>query len=86
MLTSGASTDTPEVSAEGFNGRVLLILSAVIQLLVWTVAFVAVAHRILGLFVCVIDYVRLHLELCAGTRKSPLYTVLLVVYLLQMPS
>ena len=53
MLTSGASTDTPEVSAEGFNGRVLLILSAVIQLLVWTVAFVAVAHRILGLFVCV---------------------------------
>ena len=54
MLTSGAFTDTPELSAEGFSGRVLLILSAVIQLLVWTVAFVAVVRRILGLFMCVI--------------------------------
>ena len=54
MLTSGASTDTPGLSAEGFNGRVLLILSAVIQLLVWTVAFVAATRRILGLLMCVI--------------------------------
>ena len=29
----------------------LLILSAIIQLMVWTVTFVAVAHRILGLSV-----------------------------------
>ena len=67
--TSGGSTDTPQLSAEGFSGRVLLILSAVLQLLVWTVAFVVVAHRILGLFISYIDYVRLHLKLCAGTRK-----------------
>ena len=48
LLTSGGSTDTPKLSAEG---HVLLILSAVIQLMVWTVTFVAVAHRILGLSV-----------------------------------
>ena len=48
--TSGGSTDTPQLSAEGFNGRVLLILSAVIQLIVWTVTFAAVAHVLLGLY------------------------------------
>ena len=67
--TSSDSTDTPQLSAEGFTGRVLLILSAVIQLLVWTVAFVVVAHRILGLFISCIDYVRLHLKLYAGIRN-----------------
>ena len=82
--TLDISTDTPGLSAEGITGRVLLILSAVIQLLVWTVAFVAVACRILGLFMCVIDYIRLHLELCAGTRKLPLHAVLFVVYFLGM--
>ena len=59
--TSSDSTDTPQLSAEGFSGHVLLILSAVIQLLVWTVAFVVVAHGILGLFISCIDYIRLPL-------------------------
>ena len=54
--TSSDSTDTPELSVEGFTGRVLLILSAVIQLLVWTIAFVVVAHRILGLFISCTDF------------------------------
>ena len=80
--TPGDSTDTPQLSTEGITGRVLLILSAVLQLLVWTVAFVVVAHRILGLFILYIDYIRLHLKLCAGIRKPKLYTVLLIVYLL----
>ena len=54
--TSSDSTETLGLSVDDFNGRVLLILSAVLQLLVWTVAFVAVAHRILGLFVCLFIY------------------------------
>ena len=53
--TSGGSTDTPQLSAEGFSGRVLLVLSAVTQLLVWTVAFVVVARRILGSFISCIS-------------------------------
>ena len=80
--TSGDSNDTPQLSAEGFSGRVMLIVSAVIQLLVWTFAFMVVAHRILGLFISYIDYIRLHLKLCVGIRKPKLYTVLFMVYLL----
>lgn len=49
-LPSDGFTDTPGLSAEGITGRVLLILSAVIQLLVWTVTFAAVAHVLLGLY------------------------------------
>ena len=35
LLTSGDSTDTPGLSAEGITGRVLLILTVVISLVVW---------------------------------------------------
>ena len=34
LLTSGDSTDTPGLSAEGISGRVLLILTEVISLVV----------------------------------------------------
>ena len=47
---SDGFTDTSGLSVEGITGRVLLILSAVIQLLVWTVTFAAVAHVLLGLY------------------------------------
>ena len=50
-LTSGNSSDTAGLSAEGITGRVLLILSTIIQLLVWTVMLAAVTHNILGLYV-----------------------------------
>ena len=42
------------MSAKGITGRVLLILSAVIQLLVWTVTFAAVAHLLLGLYAFIV--------------------------------
>ena len=35
LFTSGDSTDTPGLSAEGITGRVLLILTVVISLVVW---------------------------------------------------
>ena len=35
LLTSGDSTDTPGLSAEGISGRVLLILTEVISLAIW---------------------------------------------------
>ena len=54
IVTSGNSNETAEVSTEGFTGRVLLIVSAVVQLLVWTVAFAAAAHGILGLYTFII--------------------------------
>ena len=50
LFTSGNSNETAELSTEGFTGRVLLIVSAVVQLLVWIVAFAAAAHGILGLY------------------------------------
>ena len=37
LLTSGDSTDTPGLSAEGITGRVLLILTEVISLVVWVI-------------------------------------------------
>jgi len=37
LFTSGYSTDTSVLSAEGITGRVLLILTGVIVLLVWVV-------------------------------------------------
>ena len=52
LLLSGDFTDTPKMSAEGVTGRVLLILSAAVQLLVWTVTFAAVVHVLLGVYVC----------------------------------
>ena len=65
VLPSDGFTDTPGLSVEGITGRVLLIFSAVIQLLVWTVTFAVVARFLLGLsdafIACIIDYVRLHL-------------------------
>ena len=54
LLPSGDFTDTSEMSAKGITGRVLLILSAVIQLLVWTVTFAAVAHLLLGLYAFIV--------------------------------
>ena len=50
LLTSGNPNETADLSTEGITGRVLLIVSAVVQLLVWTVAFAAAAHGILGLY------------------------------------
>ena len=54
LLTSGTYNETFELSADGFTGRVLLIVSAVVQLVVWTVAFAAAAHGILGLYAFII--------------------------------
>ena len=53
-LPSDGFTDTPEMSAEGITGRALLILSAVVQLLVWTVTFAAVARVLLGLYAFIV--------------------------------
>ena len=53
-LTSGTYNETFELSANGFTGRVLLIVSAVVQLVVWTVAFAAAAHGILGLYAFIV--------------------------------
>ena len=50
LLTLGDSTDTPALNAEGLTGRVLLILSAVISLLVVIVLTAAVACKLHGLF------------------------------------
>ena len=50
LLTSGNSNETAELSTKGFTGPVLLIVSAVVQLVVWTVAFAAAAHGIPGLY------------------------------------
>ena len=49
FVTSGYPNKTAELSTEDLTGRVLLIVSAVVQLLVWTVAFAAAAHGIFGL-------------------------------------
>ena len=54
LLTSGKPNATDELTTEGFTGLVLLIVSAVVQLLVWTVAFAAAAHGILGLYAFII--------------------------------
>ena len=81
LLPSGDFTDTAGLSAEGITGRVLLILSAVVQLLVWTVTFAAVARVLLGvhLYLCVIDYARLHLYHW-NYRTSTVDCVVLVDY------
>ena len=50
LLTPGNPNETAEWTTEGFTGLVLLIVSAVVQLLVWTVAFATAAHGILGLY------------------------------------
>ena len=42
LLTSGDSTDTPGLSAEGITGRVLLILTGVISLVVWILGILLV--------------------------------------------
>lgn len=44
FLTSGDSTDTPEVSTEGITGRVMLTLTDVIGLLVWITLVAVCAH------------------------------------------
>lgn len=49
----GNSTDTTALNAECLSGRVLLILSAVISLLVVVVLTATVAWRLHGLFVCI---------------------------------
>ena len=50
LFTSGNPNETAELTTEGFIGHLLLVVSAVVQLLVWTVAFAAAAHGILGLY------------------------------------
>ena len=45
LLSSGVSTDTPEVSAEGITGRVMLILTDVIGFLVWVILVAVCAHE-----------------------------------------
>ena len=37
LLTSGDFTDTPGLSAEGITGRVLLILTEIVALVVWII-------------------------------------------------
>ena len=72
IVTSGNSNETAEVSTEGFTGRVLLIVSAVVQLLVWTVAFAAAAHGILGLYTFIINYLILaHFNVLWCVLQSP---------------
>ena len=46
--TSGDSTDTPGLSAEGITGRVLLIVSGVMSMLVWAFMFTATMKIPLG--------------------------------------
>ena len=46
LLTSGDSTDTPGLSAEGITGRVFLILSEVILLVVWILGIIFMAVRL----------------------------------------
>ena len=43
LLTSGDSTDTLGLSAEGIAGRVLLILTGVISLVVWILGILFMA-------------------------------------------
>ena len=43
LLTSGDSTDTPGLNAEGITGRVLLILTEVISLVVWIIGILFMA-------------------------------------------
>ena len=50
LLTLGDSTDTAALNTEGLTGRVLLILSAVISLLVVIVLTAAVSCKLHGLF------------------------------------
>ena len=50
FLTLGDSTDSPALNTEGLTGRVLLILSGVISLLVVIVLTAAVACKLQGLF------------------------------------
>ena len=51
--TIGVSTNTPVLNADGLTGRVLLIFSAVISLLVVVVLTAAVACELHGLFSCI---------------------------------
>ena len=48
LLTSGDSTETPGLSAEGIAGRVLLILTEVISMLFWVVVFAPAAYILIG--------------------------------------
>ena len=43
LLTSDDSTDTPGLTAEGITGRVLLILTEVISLVVWIIGILFMA-------------------------------------------
>ena len=46
------STDTLEVSAEGITGRVLLILTEIISILLWLIIFAQAAYFLLGQCAC----------------------------------
>ena len=48
LFTLGNSTDSSGLNAEGITGRVLLILTGVIALLVWVVMVATVSYVSLG--------------------------------------
>ena len=48
LFTSGNSTDSMGLSTEGITGRVLLIVTGVIALLVWVVMVAVLSYAFLG--------------------------------------
>ena len=48
LFTLGDSTDSSGLSAEGITGRVLLIFTGVISLLVWVVMLATMSYAFLG--------------------------------------